>query len=83
MRMLNEKELNQVSGGVYYGYGDGYSMSEETRQKQWLLDEKKRLEDLADIRLRAGEAALKAAMRVQHAEMEIKAAQRAAMGIEA
>ena len=42
----------------------------------------RRLEGLADIRRRAGEDALRAAMRVQHGEMEIKAAQRAAMGLE-
>ena len=37
------------------------------------------MEGLADIRIRAAEAALKAAMRLDRAEMEIKAAQQAAM----
>ena len=43
--------------------------------------EMSRLEGLADIRKRAAEDALRAAARVQHQEMEIKEAQRAAIGM--
>ncbi len=39
------------------------------------------MESIADIRIRAAQDALKAAMRAQRAEMDIKAAQRAAMGL--
>lgn len=40
------------------------------------------MEGIADIRMRAADDALKAAMRLNHAEMNIKAAQRAAMGLD-
>ena len=77
-----EKELIGVSGGVpveVAGYASYHV--ELKRQKERQAQEMRRLEGLADIRRRAGEDALRAAMRVQHGEMEIKAAQRAAMGL--
>lgn len=77
-----EKELIGVNGGVpaeVSGYASYYV--ELKRQKERQAQEMRRLEGLADIRRRAGEDALRAAMRVQHGEMEIKAAQRAAMGL--
>ena len=77
-----EKELIGVNGGVpveVSGYASYYVKLK--RQKERQAQEMRRLEGLADIRRRAGEDALRAAMRVQRGEMEIKAAQRAAMGM--
>ena len=84
MKMLNEKELMFVNGGV--GYDFSPSVSERNReraekQRQEREQEQRRMESIADIRIRAAEAALKAAMRLDRAEMEIKATQRAAMGL--
>ena len=39
------------------------------------------MEGIADIRMRAAENALRASMREHNAEMDIKAAQRAVMGL--
>ena len=77
-----EKELISVNGGIPIEIA-GYcsKVNELKRQKKWQAQEMRRREGLADIRRRAGEDALRAAMRVQHGEMEIKAAQRAAMGL--
>ena len=50
--------------------------------QKWVRQEKRKMEGIADIRMRAAEDALKAAMRVARAEMDIKAAQRAAMGLD-
>ena len=50
--------------------------------KKWVSKERKRLEGLADIRMRAAEDAMRAAMRLNRAEMNIKEAQRAAMGLD-
>ena len=83
MKMLNEKELMFVNGG--YGYDFSPSVSERNREraeKQRQEQEQRRMESIADIRMRASEDALKAAMRVARAEMDIKAAQRAAMGLD-
>ncbi len=77
-----EKELIGVNGGVpaeVSGYASYHV--ELKRQKERQAQEMRRLEGLADIRRRAGEDALRAAMRAQRGEMEIKAAQRAAMGL--
>ena len=46
---------------------------------KWVNQEKRKMEGLADIRMRAAEDALKAAMRIDRAEAEIKEAMRAAM----
>ena len=70
-----EKELIGVNGGVpaeVSGYASYHV--ELKRQKERQAQEMRRLEGLADIRRRAGEDALRG-------EMEIKAAQRAAMGL--
>ena len=85
MKMLNEKEMNLVNGGL--GYNFAPSVSERNReraekQRQEREQEQRRMESIADIRIRAAEAALKAAMRLDRAEMDIKAAQRAAMGLD-
>ena len=50
--------------------------------QKWVRKEKRKIEGIADIRMRAAEDALKAAMRLDRAEMEIKEAQRAAMGLD-
>ena len=85
MKMLNEKDLMFVNGGV--GYDFSPSVSERNReraekQRQEREQEQRPMESIADIRIRAAEAALKAAMRLDRAEMEIKEAQRAAMGLD-
>ena len=56
---------------------------EERREKwlKWVNQEKQKMQGIADIRMRAAQNALKAAMRAQRAEMEIKAAQRAVAGL--
>lgn len=89
MKMLNENELKLVNGGILC-----YTppTPEERRRidqmhaledwQKWVRKEKRKMEGLADIRIRAAEDALKAAMRVARAEMDIKAAQRAAMGLD-
>ena len=72
-----------MNGGVLAGVG---LLTKEEKIKiatqKWLAKEKRKLQGLADIRIRAAEAALKAAMRLDRAEMEIKEAQRAAMGLD-
>ena len=50
--------------------------------QKWVRKEKQKMEGIADIRMRAADDVLKAAMRLNHAEMNIKAAQRAAMGLD-
>ena len=89
MKMLNENELRLVNGGILC-----YTppTPEERRRidemhaledwKKWVRKEKRKMQGIADIRMRAAEAALKAAMRLDRAEMEIKAAQRAAIGLD-
>ena len=86
MKMLNEKEMNLVNGGILC-----YTppTPEERRRidemhareawQKWVRKEKRKMEGLADIRMRAAEDALKAAIRMHRADMDIKAAQRAAM----
>ena len=89
MKMLNENELKLVNGG----YGCHITPTPEERRRidqmraledwqKWVRQEKRKMEGIADIRMRAAEDALKAAMRVARAEMDIKAAQRAAMGLD-
>ena len=76
--MLNEKEMNFVNGG--YGYDFSPSVSERNREraeKQRQEQEQRRMESIADIRMRAADDALKAAMRIDRQEMEIKEAMRA------
>ena len=89
MKMLNENELKLVNGGILC-----YTppTPEERRRidqmhaledwQKWVRKEKRKMEGIADIRMRGAEDALKAAMRVARAEMDIKAAQRAAMGLD-
>ena len=86
MKMLNEQELNLVNGGIICltppFHEERVRIDEENRREKWLKwvrKEKQKMEGLADIRLRAGENALRAAMRIHRAELDIKAAQRAAM----
>ena len=89
MKMLNENELKLVNGG----YGCHITPTPEERRRidqmhaledwqKWVRQEKRKMEGIADIRMRAAEDALKAAMRVARAEMDIKAAHRAAMGLD-
>ena len=89
MKMLNEKELNLVNGGIInYNPPTPELRAEEEERKRhqkwlkWVNQEKQKMQGIADIRMRAADDALKAAMRVDRAEMDIKAAQRAAMGLD-
>ncbi|MBR2824123.1 MAG: hypothetical protein IKE24_10615 [Clostridia bacterium] len=88
MRMLNEKELSLVNGGILCYTPPTHeervridAMHRLEEWQKWVRKEKRKMEGLADIRMRAAEDALKAAMRIDRAEAEIKAAQRAAMGL--
>ena len=89
MKMLNEMEMNLANGGIInYNPPPPKLRAEEEERKRhqewlkWVNQEKQKMQGIADIRIRAAEAALKAAMRVARAEMDIKAAQRAAMGLD-
>ena len=88
MKMLNENELTLVNGGVPICNCTYYETAGEKEERlleawhKWVRQEKQKMEGIADIRMRAAEDALKAAMRVARAEMDIKAAQRAAMGLD-
>ena len=78
MKMLNEKEMDLVNGGIVIG--PAHMTEEEVIQektKKWLAREKRKMEGIADIRMRAADDALKAAMRIDRQEMEIKEAMRA------
>ena len=86
MKMLNEKELNLVNGGILCYTPPLHeervridAMHALEDWKKWVKKEKQKMEGLADIRMRAAEDALKAAMRIDRAEAEIKEAMRAAM----
>ena len=84
MKMLNEKEMNLASGGILC-----YTppTPEERRRidemhaledwKKWVRKEKRKMEGIADIRMRASDNALKAAMRLTRQEANIKEAMRA------
>ena len=83
MEMLNEKEMSLVSGGfINYNPPTPQARAEREEEKRlqkwhkWVNQEKQKMQGLVDIRIRAADNALKAAMRVRHAEMEIKEAQR-------
>ena len=81
MKMLNEKEMNFVNGG--FGYDFSPSVSERNRERA-KKQEQRRMESIADIRMRASENALKAAMRLNKQEADIKEAmkaQREALGL--
>ena len=89
MKMLSLKEMNLVNGGILCYTPPTPEQNAEIREKRrleewqkWVKKEKQKMQGLADIRMRAAEAALKAAVRLDHAEMDIKAAQRAAMGLD-
>ncbi len=88
MKTLNEKELNLANGGILCytppTHEERVRIDEMHRLEEWVKwvrKEKKKMEGIADIRMRAAEDALRASMRAHNAEMEIKAAQRAAMGL--
>ena len=84
MNMLNEKDMNLANGGILC-----YTppMHEERVRidamhaledwQKWVRKEKLKMEGIADIRMRASEDALKAAMRLDRQEADIKEAMRA------
>ena len=89
MKNLNEKELNLENGGILCYTPPTHEQRVEIEEKEryqewrkWVSKEKRKMEGIADIRMRAAEDALKAAMRLDRAEMEIKEAQRTAMGLD-
>ncbi len=88
MKTLNEKELNLANGGILCytppTHEERVRIDEMHRLEEWVKwvrKEKKKMEGIADIRMRAAEDALRASMRAHNAEMEIKAAQRAVLGL--
>ena len=88
MKLLNEKEMSLVSAGILCYTPPTPEQNAEIRAKRrleewlkWVKKEKRKMQGIADIRMRAAEAALKAAVRLNTAEMDIKAAQRAALGL--
>lgn len=89
MKMLSEQEMNLVNGGILCYTPPTPEQNAEIRAKRrleewrkWVGKESRRLQGIADIRMRAADNALKAAMRIHQADMEIKAAQRAVMGLD-
>ena len=83
MKILNEKEMNLVNGGVHTAvHRPSKAEIIEKATRKWMSKEMPRLHGLADIRIRAAEDALKAAMRANRAEMNIKAAQLTALGLD-
>ena len=87
MKELNEKELMFVNGGVGFDFSPSVSERNGERaekQRQERVREQRRMESIADIRMRASEDALKAAMRLNKQEADIKEAmkaQREALGL--
>ena len=85
MKKLNEKEMNLVNGGLHTGSGR-VTMDDviKKEQREWMAKEMKKLQGLADLRMRAADDALKAAMRIDRQEAAIKEAmkaQREALGL--
>ena len=81
MKELNNEEMEQVSGGDAMVNHASHHFLIEGRQRQMFEEMKLNKEQTADIRMRAAEDALRASMRAHNAEMEIKAAQRAVLGL--
>ena len=88
MKTLNLKEISIANGGVpiytTISSEDREEMDEAERRRKWqkwIKQEKRKMTGIADIRMRAAEDALKAAVRLNRAEMDIKAAQRAATSL--
>ena len=89
MKTLNEKELSVANGGLICAnpptHEERVRIEEQRKREKWLKwvnQEKRRLEGIADIRMRAAENARRASVREHNAEMEIKAAQRAMLGLD-
>ncbi len=89
MKTLNEKELSVANGGLICAnpptHEERVRIEEQRKREKWLKwvkQEKRKMEGIADIRMRAAEDALRASMRAHNAEMEIKAAQRAMLGLD-
>ena len=74
--VLNMKDMNMVCGGDANGVHGHHHFLIEGRQQEIFEEMKLKMEQTADIRMRASEAALKAAMRLEHQEIEIKEAVR-------
>ncbi len=81
---LNLKDMTLANGGIICYTPPTPEMNAEIRAKRaleewqkWVRKEGSRLHGIADIRVRAAENALKAAMRIDRQEMEIKEAMRA------
>lgn len=77
MKELNSEEMEQVSGGDAMVNHASHHFLIEGRQRQIFEEMKQNMEQTADIRMRASEDALKAAMRLEHQEREIREAMKA------
>ena len=76
MKMLEDSELNLVNGGRFGYSTDTLEQYAEKREKlrreewlQWVNQEKQRLQGIADMRLRAAEEDMKAAVRENRVAM--------------
>ena len=81
MKMLNEKEMNLVNGGILCYTPPTHeervridNMHALEDWKKWVSKEKRKMEGIADIRMRAAEDALRAAMRLARQEANIREA---------
>ena len=75
-RELKLEEMEIVNGGMYSAEARGYAASkrkEEAQQRAKMYEMMKDAQNLADIRMRAAENALRAAMRIDAQEQAIKA----------
>ena len=77
---LSAEKMEQVSGGLVDGCACPYesrSQLIEQKQRAVLAEMQQKMEQTADIRMRASEDALKGAMRINRQEADIKEAMRA------
>ena len=86
---LNLKDMTLVSGGIICYTPPTPEQNAEIRAKRaleewqkWVRKEGSRLHGVADIRMRAAEDAMRASVRLNRAEANIKSAQRAALGLD-
>lgn len=83
--LMNEMELKEVTAGYLGFLFPIVKKIGTTIVKKLVTQEKENMEGLADIRMRAGDNALKAAMRLNRQEADIREAmkaQREALGLD-
>ena len=76
---LNVKEQGQVNGGLVIGScsKNADPLNKEYKKRIKIESRVKKMQQIADIRMRAADAALKAAMRLDRQEMGIREAMKA------